>query len=417
MVRGMDLTISTEQTELLSKLDHFVESEIKPLEEEHEEFFNHRRESERTNWDVGTPSAEWEVLLEKMRTKAEEAGFYRLPLPRDLGGQECSTLTETLAKEHLASKGPGLHAIAHTGLAWETVVGNWRNVNALYSYGTAEQKEQYLDGLLSRDVVMAFGMTEPNHGSDPTYMETTAERVDDGWRISGKKRFVGAMHSADVIRLFARTSGEPGSADGITTFLVPTDAEGFNVEYFHWTSNLPTTQAEIEINDVFVPEEAVLGTLDEGIKQGREFLLKGWLEQATMALGTAQYCIDEIVDYANERETFGKPLSHRQGIQFPTVDLYTEIELVRNLVYKVAWMIDEGKDQRKITELVSMANYRANQLANDTADQAMQVYGGKGWTRHYPFEYLYRQYRRYRITEGADEIQKRRIAGTLFGFI
>jgi alkylation response protein AidB-like acyl-CoA dehydrogenase len=182
--------------------------------------------------------------------------------------------------------------------------------------------------------------------------------------------------------------------------------------------NMPATQAEIDIDDLEVPESAVLGEVGRGLtQQGREFLIEGWLGQATMALGTAQYCIDEMVEYANQRTTFGKQLSQRQGIQFPVVDLHSETELVRNLLYKIAWMIDKDGDEDRIMELISMANYRANQLATNAADQAIQVFGGKGWTRHYPFEYLYRQFRRYRITEGADEIQKRRAAGHLFGFV
>lgn len=414
----MDFRVSTEQEALLDDIDEFVESEIAPLEADHGAFFDHRREDRRTNWDDGTPSPEWEALLDEMRCRSDEAGFYRLPLPRELGGRGSDTLTTTLAKEHLAAKGPGLHSVVHTGIAWETIIGEWRNLMLLYEHGTPAQRERYVDGALERKVSIAFGMTEPGHGSDPAYMETRAVEDDGEWVIDGRKRFIGGMHDADLLLLFARTSGQPGSSKGITTFLVPTDTAGLNIEYFHWMMNMPSTQAEIALDDVCVPEEAVLGELDAGLQQaGQDFLVAGWLGQATMALGTAQFCVDETVRYANERETFGTSLSRRQAIQFPVTELHAETELVRNLVYKVAWLLDQRPVDSEILELLSIANYRATDLATAAADQAIQVHGGRGWSRHYPFEYLYRQFRRYRITEGATEIQKRRAAGYLFGFL
>jgi alkylation response protein AidB-like acyl-CoA dehydrogenase len=414
----MNYGLPDETTELITAIDEFVEEELKPLEEDNPEFFNHRREASRTNWDDGTPTKEWKHLLETARDRADEAGFYHMNLPEELGGENIGYLTETVLKEHLATKGPGIHCIAHTGLAWETPIGEWRNTLAIYRHGTEEQKSAHLDDLLNREKSLAFGMTEPDHGSDPTYMDTTAEKDGDEWVINGRKRFIGGMDDADLIQLFARTSGEKGSPKGITSFLVQTDAPGIEIPYFHWTMNMPSTQAEIEIDDLRVSEDAILGERGNGLQQqGMEFLIEGWLGQSTVALGTAQFCINEIVEYANERETFGKSLSRRQGVQFPVVELNAEAEMVRNLLYKVAWKLDQGHDRDDITELISMANYRATNLANQAADQAIQIFGGKGWTRHYPFEYLYRQFRRYRITEGADEIQKRRAAGYLFNFI
>jgi alkylation response protein AidB-like acyl-CoA dehydrogenase len=410
--------VPEEVSSLKDDLDEFIEAEIRPLEEKHPEYFDYRREDARTNWEDGTPTKGWEDLLDEMRARSDEAGFRRLILPEKFGGKEIGTLTEVMLKEHLAKKGPGLHCVIHTGIGSETPINEWRDFLAIQRHGSEAQKEKYLDGILNGNISMAFGMTEPDHGSDPTYMDTTATKEGDEWVLNGQKRFIGGMHNADIIQLFARTSGEEGSPKGISSFIVPTDAEGLEVEYFHWTMNLPATQAELSVNDVRVPESAVLGDLGEGlIQQGRDFLTEGWLMQATLALGTAQYCIDEIVDYSHDRVTFDEQLSKRQGIQFPVTDLYGETEMVRNLLYKIAWMLDEGKDMDEIIKLTSIANYRATELAADAADQAMQVYGGKGWTRHYPFEYLYRQFRRYQITEGAVEIQKRRAAGYLFGFI
>ncbi len=144
------------------------------------------------------------------------------------------------------------------------------------------------------------------------------------------------------------------------------------------------------------------------------------IRQAASGIGVAQYCVDESAAYARERVTFGQPLARRQAIQWPLVELHTEAELLRALVRNTAWELDQRGDERtrhlEISDRVSMCNYRANRLACDAADQAMQVHGGLGYSRHKPFEHIYRHHRRYRITEGSEEIQMRRVAGHLFGF-
>ena len=139
------------------------------------------------------------------------------------------------------------------------------------------------------------------------------------------------------------------------------------------------------------------------------------IRQAASGVGAAQFCIDESVRYANERIVFGKPLWPNQAIQFPLAELQTECEMVRNLVYKTAWQLDRHHHM-EVSDKVSMANYRANRLVCDAADLAIQVHGGIGYTRHKPFEHIYRHHRRYRITEGSEEIQIRRVAQILFAF-
>ena len=148
----------------------------------------------------------------------------------------------------------------------------------------------------------------------------------------------------------------------------------------------------------------------------QHFVHENRIRQAASSVGAAQYCINQAVDYARERTTWGKPLATQQAIQFPLTELHTECEMVRNLVYKTAWNLDQH-NHLAVTEQVSMANYRANRLVCQAADQAMQVHGGIGYTRNKPFEHIYRHHRRYRITEGAEEIQIRKIAGHLFGFL
>ncbi len=153
-----------------------------------------------------------------------------------------------------------------------------------------------------------------------------------------------------------------------------------------------------------------------GLAVAQTFVHENRIRQAATSLGAAQYCIDESVKYARERKPFGKPLSQNQAIQWPLVELHTEAEMIRGLVRKTAWEMDQGIDPMFISDKVSMCNYRANRLVCEAADQAIQIHGGIGYSRHMPFEHIYRHHRRYRITEGAEEIQMRRVAQFLFGF-
>jgi len=153
----------------------------------------------------------------------------------------------------------------------------------------------------------------------------------------------------------------------------------------------------------------------DGLALANTFTHENRIRQAASGVGAAQYCIDQSVAYARERTTFGQPLSTRQAIQWPLVELQTECEMVRQLVRKTAWELDQVHHM-EISDKVAMCNYRANRLVCDAADQAMQVHGGIGYTRHLPFEHIYRHHRRYRITEGSEEIQIRRIAQVMFGF-
>jgi acyl-CoA dehydrogenase len=169
-----------------------------------------------------------------------------------------------------------------------------------------------------------------------------------------------------------------------------------------------------------VPDDDVLGAVDEGLKIAMHFVHESRIRQAASSLGAAQYCLDETFKYTKERAPFGKPLSANQGIQFPLVELQTEAEMLRLLIYKTAAQMDQMNKvdvAKKLTEKVSMCNYRANRLVCNAADTAMQFHGGLGYSRHKPFEHIYRHHRRYRITEGAEEIQLRKIAGVLYGFV
>ncbi|TRW81226.1 acyl-CoA dehydrogenase family protein [Mycolicibacterium sp. 018/SC-01/001] len=409
----MDFTLPEHLPGLLAEMDAFIEAEIRPLEHEHIQYFDHRREHARTDWDNGgVPRREWEDLLDEMRRRADAAGWLRYGLPTRFGGRGGSNIDMAVIREHLAHKGLGLHNDLQDE---SSIVGNFPQVIMMDRFGTEEQKAGWTEALITGERSMAFGLTEPDHGSDATWLETTAVRDGDHWIINGAKRWNTGVHRATHDLIFARTSGEPGQARGITAFLVPTDSPGFTVPYYWWTFNMPTDHGEVVLDNVRVPADAVLGEVGRGLEVGQTFLHENRIRQAASSLGAAQYCIDRAVDYATRRSVFGKPLAVNQAVQWPLVELQTEAQMVRLLVYYAATQLD-ANHHMEVSDKVSMANYRANRLVCEAADRAMQVHGGVGYSRHEPFEHIYRHHRRYRITEGAEEIQIRRVAQRLFGF-
>ncbi|MBI1181237.1 MAG: acyl-CoA dehydrogenase [Alphaproteobacteria bacterium] len=411
----MDFTIPADIQAKLDALDAFIEKEIKPLENENDNirFFDHRREHSRTDWDNdGQPNEEWEALLREMRRRADKAGHLRYALPKEVGGDGGSNLGMAIIREHLAKKGLGLHNDLQNE---SSIVGNFPFVHMMMAFGNKEQKDMFLENSITGKARVAFGLTEPSHGSDATWMETNAVRQGDDWIINGEKMWNTGLHHATHDMIYARTSGKPGDAKGITCFFVPTNSPGFKVEKFMWTFNMPTDHAHVTLRDVKVPNSAIFGEEGMGLAVAQTFLHENRIRQAASGVGVGQYCINESVEYANNRIVFGKPISTNQAIQWPLAELQTECEMVRWLVRKTAWELDRH-NHMEVSDAVSMCNYRGNRLACNAADQAIQVHGGMGYSRHKPFEHIYRHHRRYRITEGSEEIQIRKVAGYLFGF-
>jgi alkylation response protein AidB-like acyl-CoA dehydrogenase len=412
----MDFDIPADLADYLKALDDFIEREIKPLEEADDNirFFDHRREDARTDWHRGgLPNEEWEALLEEARRRADAEGHYRYACPKEYGGRDGTNLGMAIIREHLAARGLGLHNDLQNE---HSIVGNNVGLLLVLNYGSEAQKAEWIDALLEGRRSFAFGITEPEHGSDATHMETTAVRDGDGWRINGEKTWNTGIHKASHDLVFARTDGRAGDGHGITAFLVPSDSEGFRVEEMLWGFNMPTDHGRVSLTDVRVPEEAIFGEEGRGLQVVQHFFNENRIRQAASSLGAAQFCVNESVDYAKVRAPFGKPLATNQAIQFPLVELQTQCEMLRALIHKTAWMMDEY-GAFSVSDKVSMCNYWSNRLCCEAADRAMQVHGGLGYSRHKPFEHIYRHHRRYRITEGAEEIQMRRVAGYMFGFM
>ncbi len=419
----MNFNLPSGLIEYLDRLDDFIDAEIRPLEnaDDNVRFFDHRREWARTDFERGgLPRPDWEALLGRARELADRAGHYRFALPKKYGGRDGSDLWMAVIREHFAAKGLGLHNDLQNE---HSIVGNLPFVTMLDLYGRPEQRAM-IEGSITGEYRIAFGLTEPNHGSDATHMETRAVRGTRngvaGWLIGGEKMWTTGMHVASHCALFARTSGQPGDGSGITCFLVPADAEGVKVEEYLWTFNMPTDHPRVSFTDVFVAEDALFGKVGDGLALAQCFVHQNRIRQAASSLGAAVYCINASVDYARQRKPFGRSLAENQAIQWPLVELATQAEMLRLLIRKTAWEMDQmtpSEIEQQLSDKVSMCNYWANRFCCEAADRAMQVHGGVGYSRHKPFEHIYRHHRRYRITEGSEEIQMRKVAGFLFGFM
>jgi acyl-CoA dehydrogenase len=420
----MDFSLPDDLVAYLAELDDFIDAKIKPLQakDDNERFFDHRREHARTDWDnQGLPRHEWEVLLAQARKLADDAGHLRYAWPKDMGGKGGSNLAMAVIREHLAAKGLGLFNDLQTE---HSIVGNNPFILMFKEFATPEQFEMYGEDVKAGKIRAGFGLTEPNHGSDATFMETRAAPMErdgaPGWLINGEKMWTTGMHVASHCMVFARTSGEDGDAGGITVFLTPATAPGVKIEEYLWTFNMPTDHPRVSFTNVWVPDTAIWGVVGRGLGLGQSFVHQNRIRQAASSLGAAVFCVNESVKYARTRKPFGKPLADNQAIQWPLVELATQCEMLRLLIRKTAWEMDRmphKEVERQISDKVSMCNYWANRLVCEAADRAMQVHGGIGYSRHKPFEHIYRHHRRYRITEGSEEIQMRKVAAFLFGYM
>ncbi|MBU6272435.1 MAG: acyl-CoA dehydrogenase family protein, partial [Betaproteobacteria bacterium] len=321
----MDFTLPQDLVDYLAELDAFIEREIKPLQaqDDNERFFDHRREWARTDFDNGgLPRHEWEDLLKEAKRRADRAGHLRFALPAEYGGRDGSNLWMAVIREHFAAKGLGLHNDLQNE---HSIVANYPFVLIFRDFGTPAQQAEFISGTLDGSRRITFGLTEPNHGSDATHMETRAvpetRNGVAGWRIDGEKMWTTGMHVASHCAVFARTSGKDGDATGITCFLVPADTAGVKVEEYLWTFNMPTDHPRVSFTHVWVPETVVLGQMGRGLAIAQHFVHENRIRQAASSLGAATYCVNESVRYARERKPFGKALAENQAIQFPLVEL------------------------------------------------------------------------------------------------
>lgn len=359
----MSLALPRDLLAYLESLDNFIETKIAPLQaaNDNERFFDHRRENARTDWEnQGLPRDDWEDLLSQARKLADDAGFYRFCLPAEYGGQDGGNLWMAVIRMHLARKGLGLFNDLQNE---HSIVGNFPDVLMVREFGTAEQKEEFITGRLEGKRVLAFGLTEPEHGSDATHMSTHAVRKERGgvrgWEINGSKMWISGMHRATHCIVFARTHGKAGDGEGITAFFVPKTAPGFVIQSYEWTFNMPTDHATLTFSGVFVPDSAVLGQVGRGLAIAQTFVHENRIRQAASSLGAAEYCIEESIRYARRRKPFGRELSTNQAVQFPLVELKTQAEMLKLLILKTATEMDsmtQNEIESTLGDKVSMCN-------------------------------------------------------------
>lgn len=274
-----------------------------------------------------------------------------------------------------------------------SIVGNFPDVLMLHHFGNEEQRAKLIPARLRGEFRTTFGLTEPDHGSDATFMSTVAARKAQngvaGFEINGAKKWQTGAHFCTHMIIFARTSGRDGSARGITAFLVPRETQGIEVASYEWTFNMPTDHATVTLNGVWVPESAILGALDNGLAIAQTFVHENRIRQAASSCGAARFCLDKAIERAKSRTIWGKgrKLADHQGIQFPVVELMTQVEMLRLLILKTSCDMDRVVEECKktgatpwiaiekgLSDKVAMCNYWANRLVCQAADRAIQVF-------------------------------------------
>ena len=324
-------------------------------------------------------------------------GLMGIPIPEEYGGAGSDTLSYAIAIEELTriDSSVAITVAAHTSLGTMPIL----------LYGTDEQKEAWLPDLASGKKLASFGLTEAEAGSDAGATRTTAELRDGQWVVNGSKIFItnaGTDISA-CVTITART-GE----DEISNLVVPSGTEGYSVsEPMRKMGWRASDTRELSFRDCAVPEGNLLGEQGAGLRQFLEILDGGRISVAAMGLGLAQGAFELASSYARERKQFGKPISTFQAIQFKLADMTTEIEAARGLVYKAAWLKDQG---RPFAQSAAMAKLYTGELAHRVANHALQIHGGYGFMDEYAISRLYRDQKVLEIGEGTNEVQRLVIA-------
>ncbi|MFX3624403.1 MAG: acyl-CoA dehydrogenase [Ectobacillus sp.] len=327
--------------------------------------------------------------------KMAELGLTGIPWPEEYGGIGSDYLAYVIAVEELSRvcASTGVTLSAHTSLA------GW----PLYKFGTEEQKQKYLRPMAEGKKIGAYGLTEPGSGSDAGGMKTTAKRDGDHYILNGSKIFITNGGIADIYIVFALTDPE-SKQRGTTAFIVESDTPGFSVgkkESKLGIRSSPTT--EIIFEDCRVPAENVLGEEGQGFKIAMQTLDGGRNGIAAQAVGIAQGALDAAVAYAKERTQFGKPIIAQQGIAFKLADMATSVEAARLLTYQAAWLESQGLPYGKES---AMSKLFAGDACMKVTTEAVQVFGGYGYTKDYPVERFMRDAKITQIYEGTQEIQK-----------
>lgn len=373
----MDFTLTEEQQMMRQMVRDFAKNEIEP-------------------W---IPRMEEGEFPRELLVKMGELGLMGITAPEQYGGSEMDFLSYIIAIHELSK----VSAVMGVVLSVHTSVG----MNPILYFGTEEQKNRYLPKMASGEYLGAFCLTEASSGSDAGSLKTKAKLVDDHYVINGSKMFITNGGEADVYIVFANTAPEKGTY-GITAFIVDRDTPGLTIGKDEKKMGLHGSRTvALSFDNMKVPVENRLGEEEGGFKIAMANLDVGRIGIAAQALGIAEASLEAAVDYAKEREQFGKPIAANQGIGFKLADMATATEAARLLVYRAAWLRTEGKPCGKEA---SMAKLFASQASVDNSIEAVQVLGGYGYTKDYPVERYFRDAKVCQIYEGTSEIQKLVIA-------
>ncbi|ASN04035.1 acyl-CoA dehydrogenase [Virgibacillus necropolis] len=339
-----------------------------------------------------------EELIQKMA----ELGLMGIPISEEYGGSGMDFTSYIIAIHELSKVSAALGVI----LSVHTSVGT----NPILYFGTQEQKKKYLPKLASGEYLGAFALTESSAGSDAGSLKTRAKKDGDNYILNGSKTFITNGGVADTYITFARTSGEKG-AKGVSAFILEKDTPGLSIGKTEKKMGLHGTKTvELNFDQCVVPEEQLLGNEGEGFNIAMANLNFGRIGIAAQALGIGEAALEHAVTYAKEREQFGKPIAHNQGISFKLADMATDVEASKLLVYQAAAMVQAGMACNKEA---SMAKLYASKTARNVSIEAVQVYGGYGYTEDYPVERFFRDAKITEIYEGTSEIQHIVIAKNL----
>lgn len=366
----------------------FVDSELMPLEKT----VQHREAARGLGNDPVIPPEDYDRLL----GKARELGLWGLDVPEEFGGVGLGMEAKMIAVEEMN------RSITPFRLPPESP-----NLYLLSKTCTPEQREKYLLPYASGEKRSSLALTEPDAGSDVSAMRTTARRVDGGWVLNGTKMWISWADAASFFIIVAVTDRDRGTRGGMTSFLVDAGTPGLTVGNFIPTMGEPTPY-ELLIENVFVPDSQVLGELGYAFKPLTNRLGVRRVEIAARCVGMASRLIDMMVQQAENRVTFGKPLGERQGVQWMIADSAMEVHASRLMVQDAARKLDAGIAD--LREEASITKVFATEMITRVVDRAMQVHGGIGFSKETPIEYIYRNSRVLRILEGASEIHRMQLA-------
>ncbi|MBR3291016.1 MAG: acyl-CoA dehydrogenase [Bacteroidales bacterium] len=386
----MNFNLTKTQELFRQMIREFAEKEVKPLAAEIDE---------------------QERFPQETVDKMAKLGIFGIPVPKQYGGAGGDNIMYSIAVEELSRccATTGVVVSAHTSLCMSPIL----------QFGTEEQKMKYVPKLASGEWIGAFGLTEPNAGTDAAGQQTTAVLDGEEWVINGNKIFITNAGHADVYIVIAMTDKSLGTK-GISAFIVEAATPGFSIGKKELKMGIRgSATAELIFNNVRIPKANLLGKVGEGFKIAMMTLDGGRIGIASQALGIAQGALDETVKYTKERKQFGKKIAQFQNTQFQMADLKTKIEAARLLVRSAAFREDEHTANPRVnfSADAAMAKLFAAETAMEVTTKCVQYHGGYGYTREYPVERMMRDAKITEIYEGTSEVQRMVIAGKLFGKI